>query len=187
MEAISGFDSGSILFPSTGTVSKAPAKQHQTVSNGDIGGRKGSQDYKHWYDGSRNVSGQPSCRDALCTNYLSRSDMNALFQCQRNATKKMKRLAHGWSRNDTKSPLLVTLHRDHSTGALSSGLCRFVEGEGKVIFHGLNVGSGVRGRSMGGMKCSRTNKHGGGGGGAVNDSCSMQNGCMNLAIAGSSK
>lgn len=74
----------------------------------------------------RNTSNVAKCRDALCTNYLSTSDMSALFECQRNATRKRRR-GHG-----THDPLLTSLHRDYSTGALSSGKCQFREGKGEA-------------------------------------------------------
>lgn len=141
IEAISGSHSGSILFQSSGThsavvdsarLSNFNAKWRHQAASGDIRGTKGSANYKQWHGGSRNVSKQQLvCRDAMCTNYLSKSDMNTLLQCQRNATRKIKRLARRWSHNDVKSPLLVTLRRDNSTGALSSGSCRFIEGKGK--------------------------------------------------------
>lgn len=142
-ERISTFysDPGQIIsHPSTDTHSKEgySAKDFEDMSNmkwphqfrhtsdGDVTGVKGLRDQ---YGNSRNANTLLACGDALCTKYLSRSDMSALFQCQRNATKKMKRLAQ--SGNDTQSPLLVSLHRDYSTGALSSGKCRFMEGTGK--------------------------------------------------------
>jgi hypothetical protein len=84
-----------------------------------------------------NASKSVECRDALCTNHLSRIDMNSFLQCQRNATKKVRRLAHRRNEGGTPSPLLTTMHMDDSTGALSSGQCRFMDGKGKAQSYSL--------------------------------------------------
>lgn len=95
----------------------------------DSNGSNGSvTDRLRSYVGPRN----DTCRDALCTNYLSSSDMTSLFQCQRNATKKVRHfMQKGRAAGNVGNPLLSSLHRDYSTGALSSGKCQFMEGKGK--------------------------------------------------------
>lgn len=108
-------------------------RPHQSghPSDGDVIGIKELQD--HIEQQYKNPNMGLACRDALCTNYLSRLEMSALLQCQRNATRKMKRLTRSATGNDARSHLLVSLHRDDTTGALSSGKCRFMEGTASTL------------------------------------------------------
>ena len=75
------------------------------------------------------TSSPKQCNNILCTNYLSETDLNDFFSCQRSSTKRYRRfLEHRHSSNDSQGwngvkPTSVG-------GILATGNCSFRNGEG---------------------------------------------------------
>ena len=81
------------------------------------------------------------CNDQLCTNFLSKSDLNIFRQCQKNSTRRFKRFLGHQESIDMRRQLDACLNRTGSGGVLATGDCRFMKGEGKeyCVCTGMNT------------------------------------------------
>lgn len=73
---------------------------------------------------------QRNCRDALCTNYLSESDLKIFHQCQKNSTRRFKKFLGHQSNSNVSRRLRSCLSETDTRGVLVTGSCRFMSGGG---------------------------------------------------------
>ena len=75
-----------------------------------------------------------SCKDALCTEYLSDFERKSFLNCQKNATRRLEKMLN-ISRNRSNSSLTPSnvVAEESYGGVLASGGCRFMNGKGVYL------------------------------------------------------
>lgn len=100
--------------------------EQQGLWNGAVRDCSGSQEAKR-DDKLTNTH----CGDRLCAEYLSEVDMKAFFQCQGNASRRIKRFLSRQSSVGNESRQLVScLNGTGSRDMIATGNCRFMKAEG---------------------------------------------------------